>query len=94
MADMPTFQVTCHKPDNADHDRRLQGLGGPGGGGWYRSIDVLIQLIENEENRFWTVDQNDNSVWIEVHKRNGRKYLKTQSDGVEPNNLLALPECP
>ncbi|WP_293875992.1 MULTISPECIES: DUF3892 domain-containing protein [unclassified Sphingomonas] len=24
----------------------------------------------------------------------GNKYLKTQSDGEQPNNLLSLPECP
>jgi len=23
----------------------------------------------------------------------GHKYLKTESDGEEPNNLLSLPEC-
>jgi hypothetical protein len=95
MADeIPTFRVTCHKPDDADADRRLQGLGGTSGGGWYRKIDTLIKLIDEKTNRFWTVDQNGKSVWIEVHKRNGRKYLKTQSDGVEPNNLLALRHCP
>jgi len=24
----------------------------------------------------------------------GNKYLKTQNDGEQPNNLLSLPECP
>jgi hypothetical protein len=24
----------------------------------------------------------------------GNKYIKTTADGVHPNNLLALPECP
>jgi hypothetical protein len=24
----------------------------------------------------------------------GRRYLKTEPDGVRPNNLLSLPECP
>jgi hypothetical protein len=24
----------------------------------------------------------------------GHKYLKTTADGVHPDNLLALPECP
>ena len=28
-----TFQVNCHKPDDDDLDRRLEGLGGPEGGG-------------------------------------------------------------
>ncbi|PZQ80515.1 MAG: DUF3892 domain-containing protein [Ancylobacter novellus] len=85
------FRVTCHKPDNIDRDRRLEGLGGSG---WYRDIDTLISLIEGGENKFWTVDTAGNSVWIEVKERNRRKYLKTTSDGVEPNNLLALPRCP
>lgn len=88
-----TFRVTCHKPDDSDPDRRLEGLGGPSGGGWYRDIDVLISLIENGD-QFWTVDTDGNSVWIVVRSRNGRKYLKTQNDGIEPNNLLALPRCP
>ncbi|TGU87369.1 DUF3892 domain-containing protein [Mesorhizobium sp. M00.F.Ca.ET.151.01.1.1] len=92
MAD--NFQVTCHKPDNQDADRRIQGLGGPGGGGWYHSIDVLIEGIENKRFNLWTVAPNGKSVWVIVAERgNGRKYLKTEPDGVEPNNLLALPHC-
>ncbi|PCI04329.1 MAG: hypothetical protein COB78_08395 [Hyphomicrobiales bacterium] len=90
---MDTFQVNCHKPDNDDPDRRLQGLGGKGKTQWYRGIDMLIELIESGD-KFWTTDEKGKSVWIEVHSRNGRKYLKTESDGIEPNNLLALPHCP
>lgn len=88
-----TYQVTCHKPDNADKDRRLQGVGGPGGGGWYRGVDQMIALIDGGD-KFWTVDQAKNSVWLIVSSRNGRKYIKTTSDGLEPNNFLALPHCP
>lgn len=87
-----TYQVTCHTPDNADKDRRLQGVGGPVGDGWYRTVDQMIAHIEGGD-RFWTVDQQGNSVWLMVSSRNGRKYIKTESDGVEPNNLLALPHC-
>lgn len=90
-----TFQVTCHKPDNADKDRRLQGLGGPGGGGWYHPIDVLIRNLDAGNFRLWTTTTRGESVWVVVKQRpNGRKYLKTEPDGVEPNNLLALPHCP
>lgn len=89
-----THQVTCHKPDNSDPDRRLQGLGGPDGGGWYRDIDTLIYGIEIGTFRLWTVAPNGQSVWVVVAERNRRKYLKTEADGVEPNNLLALPHCP
>ncbi len=89
-----TFQVNCHTPDNADADRRIQGLGGPGGGGWYRDINTLIAGIEAGTYRLWTADQAGKSVWVLVAERNRRKYLRTESDGVEPNNLLALPRCP
>jgi hypothetical protein len=27
-------------------------------------------------------------------ERRGNKYIKTQNDGDQPNNLLSLPECP
>lgn len=87
------YQVTCHTPDDADPDRRIEGLGGPGGGGWYRDLDFLIAGIEAGTYRLWTTDMKGNSVWIEVAMRNRRKYLKTTADGIEPNNLLALPRC-
>lgn len=48
----------------------------------------------------WTLIEPDSGfpvnsilVWVEVATRNGRQYLKTEADGVEPNNLLALPRC-
>jgi hypothetical protein len=88
-----SFQVTCHTPDNQDRDRRIQGLGGPGGGGWYLAIDTLIAGIEAGTFRLWTKDAVGSVVSIIVASRNGRKYLKTESDGLEPNNLLALPHC-
>ena len=73
---MTDYQVTCHRPDNADADRRLQGLGGPAAGGWYRDIDILINLIESRQDRFWTSDSAGNTVWIIVASRNRRKYLR------------------
>ncbi|ADV10652.1 DUF3892 domain-containing protein [Mesorhizobium ciceri] len=89
-----THQVTCHTPDNNDADRRIQGLGGPDGGGWYQPLDYLIAGIESGAYKLWTVSPDGKSVWIVVAQRpNGRKYLKTDPDGVEPNNLLALRRC-
>ena len=92
MAELPNYQVTAHRPDNADADRRLQGLGGSG---WYNDIDSLIAGIESKIFRLWTTTPDGKSVWVkvEVRPRTGRKYLKTEADGVEPNNLLALPRC-
>jgi len=94
MADVPHYQVTCHKKDDANIHTRIEGLGGPGGGGWYRTLDVLIAGIENRTFDLWTVSQEGKSVWVVVAQRKGHKYLKTEADGEEPDNLLALPQCP
>nr|WP_301538770.1 DUF3892 domain-containing protein [Klebsiella pneumoniae] len=33
-------------------------------------------------------------MWVIVAvSASGNKYLKTQNDGEQPNNLLSLPEC-
>ena len=93
MAETPHYQVTCHKPDDSDPDRRLEGLGGPGGGGWYRDIDYLIAGIEAKAYNLWTTTPQGKSVWVVIAVRNGRQYLKTEVDGIEPNNLLALQHC-
>lgn len=87
---MADLQATCHTPDNADADRRLQGLGGVG---WKHSIDEIIRNIDNRTNTYWT-RVNGVRANIEVKQRpNGRRYIKTTADGYEPNNLLALPRC-
>lgn len=31
---------------------------------------------------------------IVAESRYGNKYIKTEADGEQPNNLLSLPECP
>lgn len=93
---IPNFRVTHHRPDDSDTDRRIEGLGGPdstSGNLWYRDIDVLIEGIETKAYSLWTTDQEGNSVWVVVDERNKRKFLRTTSDGIIPNNLLALPHC-
>lgn len=89
---MADYQVSCIIPDAADTDRRIDSIGGSVAGGWRLSLDDAIAQIESGTNQFWTV-ANGVSVWIIVASRNGRKYLKTTADGVEPNNLLVLPTC-
>jgi Protein of unknown function (DUF3892) len=93
-------QVTCIIPDGGDPDRRIDSIGGATGGEgtdgpWKLKLDDVIAGIERGKWRFWTMDTKGNSVWVIIAKRpNGRKYLKTTADDVEPNNLLALPHCP
>jgi hypothetical protein len=93
MAEKPNYQVTCHRKDDANIHTRIEGLGGPGGGGWYRDLDFLITGIESGAYNLWTVAPNGDSAWVVIASRNGHQYLKTQPDGEEPNNLLALQPC-
>ncbi|ALA60180.1 hypothetical protein NITMOv2_3790 [Nitrospira moscoviensis] len=40
------------------------------------------------------VSVNGESVWVIVAtSQYGNMYLKTESGGEQPNNLLSLPEC-
>ncbi len=89
-------QVKCIKKTNrTDPHERIQGIGGVNGDGtrWYLPETQAIADIENGKRKFWT-SANGKSVWVIIATHNGRKYLKTESDSIHPNNLLALPECP
>ncbi|MET4699274.1 hypothetical protein ABIE65_002304 [Constrictibacter sp. MBR-5] len=89
-------EITCIVPDGADRDRRIDRIGGAsggtGGGGWRLSLDEAIAGIENNTWEFWTRG-GGKPVEVIVATHNGRKYLKTEADGAEPNNLLSLPTC-
>lgn len=91
-------QVTCIVPDGTDPDQRIDAIGGASGsttgGPWKLLIDDAIAKIENGTFEFWTY-ADGKVAEVNVAKRsNGRKYLKTTADGIEPNNLLKLPRCP
>jgi hypothetical protein len=88
---MASLQVTCHVPDGADSDKRIDAIGGYG---WKLAIDDAIRNIENGENNYWTYAANARVEVVVAKRSNGRKYLKTTADGIEPNNLLALARCP
>jgi hypothetical protein len=89
---MASYQVTCHVPDGADKDQRIDAIGGAGFG--KHLIDDAIRNIENGTHSYWTYAAGARTEVIVAKRANGRKYLKTVADGVEPNNLLALPHCP
>ncbi len=88
---MASYQVTCHVPDGADADQRIDAIGGAG---WKDPIDRAITNIENGINSYWTYVAGAHADVVVAKRPNGRKYLKTTADGIEPNNLLALPRCP
>jgi len=90
------IQIKCIKKTNrTDPHERIHGIGGINANStrWHLSENDAIVGIENGTYRFWT-SANGKSVWVIIATNNGRKYLKTEADGIHPNNLLALPECP
>lgn len=90
-----TCQIKCiNKLDRHNPWERITHVGGYGTSQWKITQQQAIDFIERREWDFW-VSVNGKSVWVVVAKsRFGNKYLKTEADGEEPNNLLSLPECP
>jgi len=89
--------ISCiKKSDRSNPHERITHVGGVNGDGtrWRLTQEQAISGIETGKWRFYTSVRGD-SVWVIVAvSRFGNKYLKTESDGDQPNNLLSLPECP
>lgn len=94
MAD--SIEVKCiNKTNRIDPHERISHIGGinPSGTRWKLPLDQAISGIESGKWKFYT-SANGKSVWVVIATHNGRKYLKTEADVAQANNLLSLPECP
>ena len=75
-------QVHCiNKTDRNNPHERISHIGGINGDGtrWKLAQQEAIEGIEQNKWAFYV---------------SGHKYLKTVPDGIHPDNLLSLPECP
>jgi hypothetical protein len=87
---MAHLQITCiNKTNRFNPHERIQNIGGPG---FKFSQPDAIRYIESGAHSFF-VQVRGYSVGVIVAVHNGNKYIKTQNDGVQPDNLLSLPEC-
>lgn len=88
-------QIQCiNKTNRHSAHERISHVGGSTPSRWKLTLSEAITAIETGAWQFY-VSVGGVSVWVVVAKSaSGHKYLKTQNDGEQPNNLLSLPECP
>ena len=91
------IQIQCiNKSDGLAPHERIRSVGGknPDGAGWKLSLARAIEGTKEGAWRFWTSGGGKN-VWVVIAKTpTGDEYLKTEADDIQPDNLLALPDCP
>jgi hypothetical protein len=94
---VPTYvQIQCvNKRPRQDPHLRISHVGGMNADGsrWKLSEDDAIAGIQRGTYAFF-VNVSGARVDVVIATHNGNPYLKTRADGLQPNNLLALPECP
>lgn len=89
-------RIRCiNKTDRMNPHERIKNVGGQNadGGRWKQSVDQTVREIESREWEFF-VAEGGRTVDVIVATHNGNKYIKTTADGIQPDNLLSLPECP
>lgn len=89
-------EVLCiNKSDRTNPHERITHIGGRNGDGtaWKLTQQDAIAGIEGGKWTFY-VSRGGRMVNVIVStSKYGNKYLKTENDGEQPDNLLSLPEC-
>jgi len=89
-------RIRCvNKTDRKNPHERISHVGGVNKDGtkWRQTEETTIGEIEDGSWEYYTHEDEETAKVI-VAKHNGNKYLKTENDGLQPDNLLSLPECP
>jgi hypothetical protein len=94
MAEYVQIQCVSKRPRQDPH-QRISHVGGvnPNGTRWKLGEDEAIAGIRQDKWSFY-VHTGGARVDVIIATHNGNPYLKTRADGLQPDNLLALPECP
>jgi hypothetical protein len=92
---MSRHRVHCKQLSNLHQEyNKIEFIGGINSDGtrWKVHQSRAIEGIESGKWEFYVLF-NLTEVDLIVSSINGVKYLKTKNDGIEPNNLLNLPDC-
>jgi len=91
-------RIDCvNKTDRYNPHERITNVGGvnPDGTRWKLSEREAIEGILAGKWQFYVERPRGHRVEVTIAKSAyGNQYLKTVADGEQPDNLLALPECP
>lgn len=89
-------EIKCiNKTNRSSAFERIERIGGINGNGtkWHLTQQAAISGIESGKWSFY-VSKNGHVVNVIVAiSAQGNKYIKTENDGDQPDNLLSLPEC-
>ena len=90
-------RIQCiNKTERSNPHERIRAIGGvnPDGTRWKLTEAQAILGIKQDRWSFYVQTDQYRVTVIIAMSQFGNEYLRTVSDGVQPDNLLALPECP
>jgi hypothetical protein len=91
------YLICCvSRSDRLNHDRRIRFIGGvnPDGAHWRISEAEAIAAIEAGRWNFCVSWGGGELPVVVAVSKYGSKYIKGAADALQPESLLALPECP
>lgn len=90
---MSTYRITCiQKTNRVNPHERILNVGLEGSTKRYPQQQI-VQWIDSGLYKFYVLQGGRKVDVITARSLYGHRYIKTRNDGMQPNNLLALPEC-